>query len=143
MNIFDTLIKDTEIIGISMYTAHEQYALSKLISYSFRIITHNSSVLISSSLMDPDAEDAGKWLNRYALIRHKVRMQIEDLDISDIKVPHIEKVGDAYETLKDQLNNLFADLTPAEHSQEPINPRISEIYESIRSLRDLACSPVL
>ena len=56
-----------------------------------------------------------------------------------IKNSHIDKVGEVYESLKDSLNNLFADLQPANWNQSPIDSRISNVFEKITTLRNLAC----
>ncbi len=141
MNIFQNFILDTEIIGIS--NLDKNYYSDSSSYYSFKVFTKNNSIRISSGVLTHESPHEKTWISKYAVIRNRIMQQINELDISDIKAPHIDKVGDAYETLKDQLNLLLADLTPAAHCQEPINARISQIYESIRSLRDLACSPVL
>lgn len=51
---------------------------------------------------------------------------------------HIEEVGACYESFKDLLRDLFADMQPAAFSG-PVNNRISEVYKKLSDLRNLAC----
>jgi len=83
MNVFDHLIKDTEIIGISAINFMENTpgsATTKLVSYSFRIYTHASSITIYSKEYGMnDSAKADAWLKQYLQVREKVAQQIGEL----------------------------------------------------------------
>ena len=52
---------------------------------------------------------------------------------------HIDQVGTLYESIKACIGDLFCDLVPSPNCKVPVNPRISEIYDKITMLRNLAC----
>lgn len=158
MNICTHLVKDQEIIGIGplmFERTHDQTALMiyKTTRYFFELHLKAHTIVIKSNWADFAGHDPDKLADykvnfdkfklEYIEARKAVAEQIGETNLTDLFVPHIDKVSDAYETIKDQLTNLLSDLVPADHCQDPINHRVSQIYESIRSLRDLACSPVL
>jgi hypothetical protein len=58
------------------------------------------------------------------------------------KNDHISKVSEAYESLKDSINNVLSDMQPMVHMQEAINPRIEKIFKQVQDLRDLACTKI-
>src|SRR5690606_4355332 len=77
MRVFDHLILDTEIIGISPLAIHGSANVAKgRIQYSFRIYTKSNTILITS----PDflSEDE-QWRDRYFQVRELVAAQIQEL----------------------------------------------------------------
>lgn len=77
MNIFDSLIKDTEIIGVGALNAQEDWAI---ITYSFRVFTKSSTINIYSPRFGV-AQTAQKdaWLKKYQIVREKISEQIGEL----------------------------------------------------------------
>jgi len=59
---------------------------------------------------------------------------------------HIEKVGNAYESLKNSLIQIFADMAPAhflngnQTAINELNGRIDAVYQKVKDIRDLACT---
>ena len=83
MKVFEHLIKDTEIIGISAINFMENTpgsATTKLVSYSFRIYTHASSITVYSPEYGmAERAKADAWLKEYCIVREKVAHQIGEL----------------------------------------------------------------
>lgn len=83
MNIFEHLIKDTEIIGISDLNALEDDrgpARSNYTTYSFRVYTKNHSILIVSPEFAPEKkEQKDKWLRKYLDARSLIAKQIDEI----------------------------------------------------------------
>lgn len=58
--------------------------------------------------------------------------------IKSTRDKHIDEVGQCYESFKQLLHCLFADMQPTSFS-ELVNNRISEVYKKLADLRNLAC----
>ncbi len=84
MNIFDHLIKDTEIIGISDLNCSEDDrgpSRSLYTTYSFRVYTKNHSILIVSNEFAPDKkEQKDNWLRKYLEARTLIAKQIDEIE---------------------------------------------------------------
>lgn len=88
MNIFENLIKDTEIIGISSLNSTEGYTTTGHINYpnveySFRVFTKGSSLSVYSptfrNTTNPGKNNADDWLKKYLSIRNSIAIQIGEL----------------------------------------------------------------
>lgn len=88
MNIFDNLIKETEIIGIGALNSTESQSGARVgtllanttIEYSFRVFTKSSSIVIYSPAFGKDQlENANAWLKRYLEIRDRIASDIGEL----------------------------------------------------------------
>jgi len=86
MNIFENLIKDTEIIGIGALNCSEtpagsQGGINK--DYSFRIFTKQSNITIYSPRFHSSQKNTiDAWLKQYLLLRSSVAAQIGELSNS-------------------------------------------------------------
>jgi hypothetical protein len=83
MNIFDHLIKDTELIGIGPLNSTESTPGSEsttIVEYSFRVFTKSSSIVIySPAFSKKQGANADEWLKKYLEVRSKVADQIGEL----------------------------------------------------------------
>lgn len=83
MNIFDHLIKDTEIIGIGPLNSTETQPGSKtttIVEYTFRVFTKSSAITIYSPAFElSKAQLIDAWLKKYVIVREKIAEQIGEL----------------------------------------------------------------
>lgn len=83
MNIFDHLIKDTEIIGIGDLNATETQPGSPAtaqVEYSFRVYTRASSITIYSQAFPKESSEADNWLKKYLTHRAAIAQQIGEIN---------------------------------------------------------------
>lgn len=144
MNIFDNFIQDTEIIGIGRLNLNENACSngSGLVTYSFKVLTKSSSLTIYSNECVVGTDYETTWLEKFAQVRIRILAQIKEIDYNADRSRFIDHVSNEYETLKDTVTDLLSDLRPAEICKKPINPRIEKLYDSIRKMRDLACTAI-
>lgn len=147
MNIFEHLLPDGAILGVGPLMVegstlqHEEIVYGTRRYYFALHLAAHTTVVTSDwfrpKLGESEIEKMKRWQAEYRKVRNRVAALInEDPEARGL---HIDKVGETYECLKDQLHNLFADLVPAPHNQEPVNERITNIYRTVQALRDLAC----
>lgn len=82
MNIFENLIKDTEIIGIGDLNGTEANhgCAGTELQYSFRVFTKASSIMIySPSFTTGQVNNADAWLKKYLQVREKIAEQIGEV----------------------------------------------------------------
>lgn len=81
MNIFNHLIKDTEIIGITDINAIKDHRhCAAYTTYSFRVITKsNSFLVVSPEFSDADKKNRFRWLKNYLNIRSLIAEQIGEV----------------------------------------------------------------
>jgi len=87
MNIFDHLIKDTEIIGISDLNASEDNrgtTHSPYTTYSFSVYTKNHSILIvSPEFSNAFKEKKDNWIRKYLDARSLISKQIGEIESTE------------------------------------------------------------
>lgn len=83
MNIFDNLIKDTEIIGISQLNATDDdrgTVHSPYTTYSFRLFLKNTHLTIySPDFSKQQSVDKDAWLKKYLHYRSIIAVQIGEV----------------------------------------------------------------
>lgn len=84
MNIFENLIKDTEIIGVGKLNSTESTpgsATTTIVQYTFKVFTRLSTIMIYSPefrITNPD--NMNDWLKQAMIIREKIAVQIGELE---------------------------------------------------------------
>lgn len=83
MNIFEHLIKDTEIIGIGPINSTETTpgsSTTRQVEYTFRVFTKASSITIYSPAFNmANTVGIDAWLKKYVIIREIIAEQIGEL----------------------------------------------------------------
>lgn len=80
MNIFDNIIKDTELIGISELLSQD--LPGQLVQFYFTVYTHSNKINITSPNFSTAFKLAAKdaWLKKYLEIRAHIAEQIGELN---------------------------------------------------------------
>jgi len=83
MNIFDNLIKDTEIIGISALTSNDESrgtTEDPYTSFVFKVYLKNTQLAIySPEFSKSQVQKKDAWLKKYLVAREAIAQQIGEL----------------------------------------------------------------
>lgn len=154
MILFHHLLPDDAILGIGplMWEDHPSemqavvYATGRYF-FELHLVAHTSQIKSEwfyrqgHSNTKKSREEMNAWKDEYWRVREILarRMGESTDEALTSRSQHIDKVSEVYELTKEELNDLLADLIPADHNEQPVNPRITKVFECVQSLRDLAC----
>lgn len=136
MNIFDDIIDDSIIKGISKLTTYWKEGENNM-QYSFHIYLNHHEAVFFSDVFDLMNEENKKekeaWLHRYAQVKESIARHLHQPTAA-----HISNVNDIAYSINEELNAILKVLQLTCDQEAPVNNRIERVFTDIRKLKELA-----
>ncbi|MGN6293745.1 MAG: hypothetical protein ACTHMV_13460 [Chitinophagaceae bacterium] len=142
MNIFNHLIKEEEIIGISPLYDRTYSDINGRVNvlHYFRIHLKHTSILIDSPefLSGVDTMQHEEWLNQYHIARRCISEYVQEIDAISACADRIKRADESIKHISQQVKDILHDLAPTtEILMGQVNKKVAALMNTIDGLHDL------